>query len=103
MELTKDNFSTTLKDNSVVMVDFWAAWCGPCRMIEPIITELEKDFEEKAIIGKVNVDEQNTLGSEFGIRGIPSVLFFKNGELVERVQGVHPKSYYSDKINYYLN
>jgi thioredoxin 1 len=101
MELTKDNFSTTLKDNSVVMVDFWAAWCGPCRMIEPIITELEKDFEEKAIIGKVNVDEQNTLGSEFGIRGIPSVLFFKNGELVERVQGVHPKSYYSDKINYY--
>tara|TARA_R110000824_G_scaffold367_1_gene2664 strand:+ start:15257 stop:15568 length:312 start_codon:yes stop_codon:yes gene_type:complete len=103
MILTKDNFEKTLESNKVVMVDFWAPWCGPCKMLGPTIEEIEKEYSDKAIVAKVNVDEENSLGSKFGIRGIPAVLFFKNGELIDRLQGVYPKSYYIDKINYYLN
>ena len=103
MVLTENNFEDTLQENKVVMVDFWAAWCGPCRMLEPIIDELEKEFDKKAVIAKVNVDEEDLLSSKFNIRGIPAVLFFKGGEVIDRLQGVYPKSHYVDKINYYLN
>ena len=104
MILTKKNFNETLKDNKVVMVDFWAPWCGPCRMLGPTIEELKKEYDNKeVVVAKVNVDEEGQLSGQFGIRGIPAVLFFKNGELTERLQGVYPKSHYVEKLNYYLN
>ena len=104
MELTNNNFSETLKDNKVVMVDFWAPWCGPCRMLGPTIEEIKNENTNKeAVVAKVNVDKEGQLSQEFGIRGIPAVLFFKDGELIERIQGVHPKSHYVEKLNSYLN
>ena len=103
MELTKNNFKDTLKNNKVVFVDFWAEWCGPCRMLGPTIDELEKDYSGKAIIAKVDTVEEDELASQFGIRSIPSILIFKDGTMVEQIPGIRPKSFYTDKINYYLN
>ena len=74
MILTKNNFSETLKDNKVVMVDFWAPWCGPCRMLGPTIDEIKKEYDNKeVVVAKVNVDEESQLSGQFGIRGIPAV------------------------------
>tara|TARA_R110001592_G_scaffold6133_4_gene33264 strand:+ start:12131 stop:12442 length:312 start_codon:yes stop_codon:yes gene_type:complete len=103
MKLTKNNFKDTLEKNKVVLVDFWAEWCGPCRMLGPTIDELEKDYQDKAIVAKINTEEERELAVEFGIRSIPAILIFKDGVQVEQVMGVRPKSYYSDKIKYYLN
>ena len=86
-----------------MLVDFWAAWCGPCRMLGPTIDELEKDYIDKAIIAKVDTVEEGEIASQFGIRSIPTILIFKDGTMVEQLTGVRPKSFYSDKINYYLN
>ena len=103
MKLTQNNFKDTLKNNKVVLVDFWAAWCGPCRMLGPIIDELEKDYVDKAIVAKIDTVEEGDLAAQFGIRSIPTILIFKDGVKVEQVMGVRPKSFYSDKIEYYLN
>ena len=103
MNLNKNNFKDTLTDNRVVLVDFWAEWCGPCRMLEQPIRELEKEYKDKAIIGKVDTMEETELASEFGIRSIPTIMIFKNGTMVEQLTGVRPKSYYGEKLNYYLN
>jgi len=103
MNLTKNNFKDTLKTNKVVLVDFWAAWCGPCRMLGPTIDELEKDYTDKAIIAKVDTVEEGEIAAQFGIRSIPTILIFKDGTMVEQLTGVRPKSFYADKINYYLN
>ena len=103
MNLTKNNFKDTLNNNEVVLVDFWAAWCGPCRMLTPTIEELEKDYQDKAIVAKINTEEERELAVEFGIRSIPAIIIFKNGEQVETIMGVRPKSFYSDKLEYYLN
>ncbi|MBR2056516.1 MAG: thioredoxin, partial [Clostridia bacterium] len=77
--LTEENFDAVLASNPVVVVDFWATWCGPCKMLAPVIEELASDFEGKAVIGKVDVDENETLARKFGIMSIPSVFIFKNG------------------------
>jgi len=103
MKLTQNNFKDTLNNNKVVLVDFWAAWCGPCRMLGPTIDELAKDYEDKAVVGKIDTVEEEGLAAQFGIRSIPTILIFKNGKQVEQVTGVRPKSFYSDKIDYYLN
>tara|TARA_Y100000310_G_scaffold303125_1_gene341168 strand:- start:1180 stop:1491 length:312 start_codon:yes stop_codon:yes gene_type:complete len=103
MKLTKSNFKDTVTNNKVVVVDFWAAWCGPCRMLGPIIDELEKDYVDKAIVAKIDTVEEGDLAAQFGIRSIPTILIFKDGVKVEQVMGVRPKSFYSDKIEYYLN
>ena len=103
MNLNKNNFKDTLTDNRVVLVDFWAEWCGPCRMLEQPIRELEKEYKDKAIIGKVDTMEETELASECGIRSIPTIMIFKNGTMVEQLTGVRPKSYYGEKLNYYLN
>jgi len=97
VELTADNFEATIKDG-VTMVDFWAPWCGPCRMIAPIIEELAEDFEGKATIAKVNTDEQQDISVKYGIRSIPAILFFKDGEVVEQMVGASSKSSYADKL-----
>ena len=82
-----------------VVIDFWAEWCGPCRMITPIIEELALEYEGKAEIGKYNVDEENDLSAEFGIRNIPTILFFKGGQLVDKQVGAAPKGTIQAKID----
>lgn len=102
VELTADNFEATVKEG-VTMVDFWAPWCGPCRMIAPIIEELAEDFEGKATIAKVNTDEQQDISVKYGIRSIPAILFFKDGEVVEQMVGASSKGSYADKLESLLS
>jgi len=104
LELNNQNFKDTIKNNEVVVVDFWAPWCGPCRMIAPIIEELAEEYKEKGVvIGKVNTDEAPEIAGEFGIRSIPTVIFFKNGEVVDTMIGAAPKQMYIEKIESLLS
>jgi len=98
IELNNGNFESTIKEG-VTMVDFWAPWCGPCRMIAPVIEELAADFEGKANICKVNTDEEQDIAVKFGIRSIPTILFFKNGEMVDQMVGAASKDAFAQKIN----
>ena len=98
VELTNATFDATVAEG-VSVVDFWAPWCGPCRMIAPVIEELAEDFEGKANICKVNTDEEQEIAVKFGIRSIPTIMFFKNGELVDQVVGAQSKQAFTDKIN----
>ena len=98
IEVTAANFEETTKEG-VSMVDFWAPWCGPCRMIAPVIEELAADFEGKAKICKVNTDEEQDLAVKYGIRSIPTILFMKNGEVVDTMVGASSKQAFADKIN----
>ena len=90
LEITKDNFNSLLSDNDVVVVDFWAPWCGPCKTLGPIVDELAQERAE-TVIGKVNVDSNRELAQQYGIRGIPTIVFFKGGEIVKRTSGVQAK------------
>jgi thioredoxin 1 len=98
IELTNANFDSTIAEG-VAMVDFWAPWCGPCRMIAPVIEELAEDFEGKAKICKVNTDEQQEVAAKYGIRSIPTILFFKDGQMVDQMIGAASKDVFADKIN----
>ena len=98
VELNGSNFADTIKEG-VTLVDFWAPWCGPCRMLAPVIEELAADYEGKAVIAKVNTDEAPEVAGQFGIRSIPTVLFFKDGELVDQMVGAAPKAQYSAKLD----
>lgn len=100
LEITDNNFQSEVMENEqVTLVDFWAAWCGPCRMIAPVIDELAEEYDGKATIGKVNVDENPNVSAQFGVRSIPTLLFIKNGEVVDKQVGVAPKSVLQDKLN----
>ncbi len=98
MEITDANFEQLVNGDKPVMIDFWAEWCGPCRMITPIVEELAREYEGKAIVGKVNVDENDEVVGQFGIRNIPTVLYFKNGEVVDKQVGAAQKSVLESKL-----
>ncbi len=98
-QFTDSNFEAeVLKSDKPVLVDFWAEWCGPCRMVGPIVDEIANDYEGKVSVGKMNVDENPEIPSKYGIRSIPTLLIFKNGELVEKIVGAVPKSSITGKI-----
>ena len=97
-QITPEIFDATVNGSLPVLVDFWAPWCGPCKMVGPIIEELAGEYEGKALIGKCDVDENGDVAAEYGIRNIPTVLFFKNGELVDKQVGSAPKPTYAAKI-----
>jgi thioredoxin 1 len=96
--VTDANFEELINGSKPVVVDFWAEWCGPCRMIAPFVEELAEEYEEKVFIGKLNVDENEEVTARFGIRSVPTLLFFKNGELTDKLVGAAFKNTIEEKI-----
>ena len=99
VEITDSNFNEIVTKNDVVLVDFWAEWCGPCRMIAPMIEELANEYDGKAVIGKLDVDNNQESSIKFGVRSIPTLLVFKDGEMVDRHVGAVPKETLSSSMN----
>lgn len=101
-ELTAETFDSAIRENPVVLVDFWASWCGPCRMIAPFIEQIAEAYAGKALVCKVNVDECQDIAVRFGVSSIPTVLVFKNGELVDRAVGARPKKAFEQMLDQQL-
>ena len=96
--ITSENFETLKNGSLPLVVDFWATWCGPCRMLGPVIAELAEDYADRIVVGKCDVEENEDLSVEFGIRNIPTILFFKNGQVVDKMVGAQPKSKIVEKF-----
>lgn len=100
VEITDSNFSEIVNGSEKpVLIDFWAEWCGPCKMLSPIVEELAGDYNEKVVIGKVNVDDNPEVSQQFGVRSIPTLLFFKNGEVIDKQIGYVPKNVLAQKLD----
>lgn len=95
---TNTNFDELLQDSKLVIVDFWAVWCGPCRMISPILDELEEEMAQEITVVKVNVDDADEIAGRYRIMNIPTLLFFKNGQVVDKTVGAMPKNALADRI-----
>ena len=102
LQITDATLEEVLQTNKLVVIDFWASWCGPCKMIGPIIEEVSEEYEDKVIVGKVDVDNNDEAAAKYGIRNIPTILFIKNGEIVDKVVGIIPKEPLIEKINQFL-
>jgi thioredoxin 1 len=98
VKLTNENFETLKKGSQPLVVDFWATWCGPCRMVAPILSELAEKYDGRITVAKCDVEENDDLAAEFGIRNIPTILFFKNGEIVDKIVGAMPKAKFEEKF-----
>ena len=99
LEVNNDNIEDVLKEKKVTVLDIWAPWCGPCRMVGPVIDEIHTEYDGKAVVGKVDVDANQEFAAKYGVRNIPTVLIFQNGEVVGRQVGVAPKKTYTDAID----
>lgn len=96
--ITSENFESLKNGNLPLVVDLWAPWCGPCRMVGPVISELASQYDGKVVIGKCNVDDEEDIAAELGVRSIPTILFYKNGEVVDKFVGAAPKAVLEEKI-----
>ena len=102
IEITDSNFDQVIATDKPVLVDFWAEWCGPCKMIGPVVEEIAGDYEGQAVVGKVNVDLNPNVSARFGIRSIPTLLFFKNGQIVDKQIGFVDKGNLSGKLKAHI-
>ena len=103
LQITDATVDNVLQTDKLVVIDFWAEWCGPCKMVGPIIDEIGEDYKDKIVVGKLDVDNNDETTARFSIRNIPTVLFLKNGEVVDKVVGAGPKTMFTDKIDKHLD
>ena len=101
--VTSENFETLKNGQKPLVIDFWATWCGPCRMVAPIISEMAEKYGDKIVVGKCDVEESDDVAAEFGIRNIPTVVFMKGGEVVDKLVGAMPKAKFEEKFEALLN
>ena len=96
--ITNENFESLKNGEQPLVVDFWATWCGPCRMVGPVISELAQEYDGRIVVGKCDVDENEDIAMEFGIRNIPTILFFKNGQVIDKIVGAQSKARIQEKF-----